>query len=45
MIGGIMIFGHETTSQDIRILDNTFAYDGCEQVRAEGVSRGCKQRV
>lgn len=32
---GIMIFGHDTTSQGIAITDNTFAYDGCVQNRGD----------
>ena len=30
-----MIFGHQTTSHDIQIKDNVFAYDGCIQNRGD----------
>lgn len=32
---GIMIFGHESSSQGIRISENTFAYAGCVQNRGD----------
>jgi hypothetical protein len=32
---GIMVFGHQTTSQDISILNNTFIADGCVQTRGD----------
>ena len=35
---GIMIFGHDTTSHGLEIVGNTFAYDGCVQVRGEHAS-------
>lgn len=31
--GGIMVFGHDTTSQGFDIADNTFVYAGCVQPR------------
>ena len=32
---GVMIFGHETTSHNISIVSNTFAYAGCIQNRGD----------
>jgi len=41
--GGVMIFGHDTTSHDLAITGNTFAYDGCVQARGDhgGVAIMC----
>lgn len=41
--GGIMIFGHDTTSHDLAITGNTFAFDGCVQTRGDhaGVAVMC----
>ena len=38
-----MIFGHDTTSHDLAITGNTFAYDGCVQARGDhgGVAIMC----
>jgi hypothetical protein len=32
---GIMVFGHDTTSHNIQIVDNKFAYTGCVQNRGD----------
>lgn len=40
---GIMVFGHDSTSHDIKIIENTFAYAGCVQNRDDqgGVAVMC----
>ena len=36
--GGIMVFGHQTTSKNIKLNNNNFLDDGCVQVRGDKAS-------